>query len=149
VISATSSRAGDDFDLAVWDGGEEILAIGFVDYARVKDNDYAGVGFASNQPTEALLELENRRRELIIIKRVATLLLNLLEPAGNQGLIRDGKRQPNNNHIAKSLAGDINALPETIGAKKSGAILRLKQLQKRSPVKLSTLLQQADTIFGE
>lgn len=48
---------GDNFGFAVWDGGEEFSAIRFVDDSAIKDNDYAGIGFASNQPAEALFEL--------------------------------------------------------------------------------------------
>jgi hypothetical protein len=139
--------AGDDFDFAIGDGGEEILAIGFVDYAGIQNNYDAGIGFASNQPAKALLELENRRRQLIVIKRIAALLFDLLETTSDQRLVRDGKRKANDDNVAKRRAGDIDALPKTIGAKKGSAILGFKQLQKRGPVKLRTLLKQADAIF--
>ena len=74
---------GDNFGFAVWDGGEEFSAIRFVDYPAVQNNDDAGIGFASNQPAETLLELENCRRQLIVIKRITALLLYPLEPPGN------------------------------------------------------------------
>ena len=54
------------------------MAIGFVDYARVQNNDDAGISFVADKPAETLLEFKNSRRQLIFIKRISTLLFYLL-----------------------------------------------------------------------
>ena len=121
------SRRSDDFDFAVGDGGEEFLTIALIYYSAVEDGDDAGVGFCPNQSSEALLEFENSRRQLVVVKRIAALLLYQLKAACNQRLVRDGKREAHDNDVAKRFAGDVDTLPETIGAEKDCAIFGLEE----------------------
>jgi hypothetical protein len=56
IVLSASGRPGNDFGFAFWDGVEEFLAVTFIDDSAVQDCDDAGIGFASNQSTETLLE---------------------------------------------------------------------------------------------
>ena len=104
ILPATAWRSfvflsGDNLGPAFGYGCQKLRSIGFINYATVENNHNAGVFCAANQPSEALFELDNSRWQLVIVKGIAPLFGNLLESAGEQGLVGHCKRQANNNHV--------------------------------------------------
>jgi len=64
----------DDYNFAFRYRREELLAVGLVGDSAVQDGHNTAVGFAANQPSEALFELNNGRGQLVIVKGIASSL---------------------------------------------------------------------------
>lgn len=60
------------FDLAFWKRSEKNPPIGFCLNSWVKDNDDAGIGFASNEAAEPLFEFYDCLWQLVIIEWISS-----------------------------------------------------------------------------
>src|SRR5947207_11504705 len=101
-------------------------AIGPGENATVEDDNDTMITLCSDQTTSALSQFQNRFRQRIFSERIAPAFLDQFKFRFDQWMVGHGKRQTRNNYIGERLAGDIDAHPKTVRAKKNAAWRGLK-----------------------
>src|SRR5688572_32425692 len=83
----------------------------------VAEHYHAEILLVADQPTNSLLERHHRLRHLFVEEWVAALRTYRIEPGLEQRIVGDREWQLVDDHHAKRVAPDVDALPETAGAK--------------------------------
>ena len=65
-------------DLGFRQGSQKQTTVGFGFHSRIKHHYNSSVRLATNQTAESLFELDNRFRQLVVAKRIATRFSNRL-----------------------------------------------------------------------
>ena len=107
---------GDVFDGAGGQGIEESFAVGFGRDAGVEDDDDSGVMFGADESSETLFEFEDGFGELVVEEGVSAVDSDLFKSPLEQWFIGYGERQLGDHEVREGFAGDVDALPETIGS---------------------------------
>jgi hypothetical protein len=100
---------------------QEGSAIGSGQDATVEDDNDTMVTPCSDQAANTLSKFQDRFRQRIFSEGIAPALLDQFKFCFDQWVIGYGKWQTRNNYIRERLAGDIDAHPKTVGAKKNAA----------------------------
>src|SRR5947209_1258040 len=95
---------------------EEDASVGFLDDAVIQQHEDAAIVQRADQPAKALLQRDHRRRDLILVERIAAVLINGLDACRYYGIVRDREREPVDDHAAQLLALHIYSLPERSGS---------------------------------
>src|SRR5215211_722814 len=77
----------------------ERAAVGFGYDAVIENDNHAAIGFGPDQTAYALSQFQDRFRQRLFSKRIATALLDQLKFRFYERMIRDGKRQSRDDHI--------------------------------------------------
>ncbi len=93
-----------------------IHAVVLADDARVKNHDDTAVGGRSNQASKPLSQFDNRFRNLIVAKGIATSRFDRFQLGLQKRMIGDAERQLGNDYVAKRIAAHRH-LAKTVGAK--------------------------------
>jgi len=110
-----------DFEFALRYCGEEFSTVWFVYDSTIEDDYDTGIGFAADKPSEALFKFYDCGGQLVVEEGVLAELSYLFESSCEQGLVWDGEREADDNYVAEGGSGDVDALPEAVGAEQCGA----------------------------
>ena len=94
-------------------------AVAFGVYAAVENNDHAAILPGADQSAGALPEFQHGFGQRIVKKGVAALLFYAFTSCLSQRVSRHGKGQFGYYDIAQTLAGNIDAGPETVGTEQN------------------------------
>ena len=118
-----------DFDATVGQTLDKQSAVRLRQNPGIENDDASGILTMSNQPTEALLQLDHRFRDLIFLKRVATAFPDFFESCFQKWMIRHTEGKPGDNDILKCVPRNVHTLPETIRPEKYGSRIVSKAVQ--------------------
>ena len=102
------------------EGLENPTAVRFVGQTAVADHQHAAIGFGTNQPPRALLQADRGLRQLIVEKRITACARNMVQPRGEQRIVRGRERQLVDDDQRQGVALDVDALPEALAAEQNG-----------------------------
>ncbi len=102
------------------EGFEEGLAVAGGADAGVEEHEDAAVGEGADEAAEALLEGDDRLRDLEVVEGVAAGGGDGVGAGLHDGVGGDGEGELVDDDAAKLLALHVNALPEAAGAEEDG-----------------------------
>lgn len=109
------------FELTVWEALDEESAVGFGEESGIEDHDAAGVVAVSNQSSEALFELNNGFRGLVVAEGIAAAAADEFESSFEEWVIGDAEGEFGDDDILKCITGNVDTLPEAVGTEEHGA----------------------------
>src|SRR5205085_8198730 len=86
------------------------------DDSVVENHDDAAVRFCPNQPADALSQFQDRFRQRVFRKSVASAFLNELQLRFNQWCVRNRERQTGDDHVREGFTWNIDPAPKTVRA---------------------------------
>src|SRR5205814_2381979 len=121
ISFSNSKLTSNDFYWTLRQRLQEGPAIGPGQDATVEDDNYSLIALCSDQTADALSQFQDRFGQRIFSERIASALLDQFKFRFDQWMVGHGKWQTRNNYIRERLAGNIDAHPKTVGAKKNAA----------------------------
>src|SRR6185436_11880361 len=134
-----SRQALDDLNGALRCGFQESFAVAFVQHAIVQNHNDPAVIFGSNQSAHTLPELQNRFGQGKLGKGIAAARFDSFQARFDKRVVGHSKRQPRDDDIGKRFTGNIDALPETVGAEKHRIDVLLELLKHQRTRRASAL----------
>ena len=119
---------------------EEAHAVLTCPQPRVTEDDRPAIGGAPDQAAEPLTQADDRHREDVLPEWVA----KLLRARPHEWIRRNGERQLVDDHAAKPVTGDVDALPEAARRQQHGAWIGKEALQDLTPRSVEALGQAGD-----
>src|SRR5260221_10917951 len=92
---------------------EEAPAVGTLHQAAVETGQDAAIGRGTDQPTQPLLEHQDRDRHLVLLERVPAPVADPLDAGLDHGVGGRGVRQLVDYYSGELLPRDVHALPRT------------------------------------
>ena len=138
-----------DDSRAVGQRAQESATVGLGHDAGVEDDDDTPVGPGPDQPAEALLELDHGLGNLVFHERVSASLADVFQAGLEQGMAGNAERQADDDHVGKGLAGDVDTLPEAVGAEDHAVQVGLERLDHLRPRQTIALGEEGDVPLGQ
>src|SRR4029077_1924387 len=83
----------------------------------VENHDDAAIAFSANKGADSLTQFQDCFRQRVFSEGVATTRFDIFQFRLDQWMIGNGERQTRDYDIPQSVARDIDAAPEAVGAK--------------------------------
>ena len=120
-----------DDRFALRDGCQKLSTVALVYDAIVENQDCAAIGRGANQTPDALLELENRLRELVLQKRISTAGVDGFDSGFDHGVVGSGERELDDDDVLQGVAAHINL---AAGAQDNPFLQTLNQALEDNPL---------------
>ena len=111
---------------------EEHLPVALLGNSIIQQNQHAAIGLAADQPPESLFQRQRRLGNLIIVKRIAALFSNALDPGFHHRVAGNRERQLVDDNAAQLVALHVHALPKRRGREQHAVRRGAKFIQQRA-----------------
>ncbi len=112
-----------DFELAAGQAFEEQSAVGFGEHAGIQYDDSPRIISVSDQSSEALFEFDDGFGGLVIAEGISAAFADGFKFCFEERVVWYAEWQFGDDDILQSVAGDVDALPEAVGAEQYGAFV--------------------------
>src|SRR5436190_21635881 len=99
---------------------DEAAAVSPGPETRIEHRENAAVATMADEPAQALLQHQDRQRDLILGERVAASSADRFDARGGNRIRRRRERQLVDDDAAERVAGDVHTLPAARGGEEHG-----------------------------